>query len=73
MDREVKFKVSQDAGKWLTEKLNGLKAQVTQAETVLQDYKEKENIFLDSEKLSMINQKLLELNSALTMAKNQSH
>src|SRR4030042_3960321 len=57
LDRTVKFQTSHQAGEWLTEKLDSLKEQVTKAENTLQEYKEKQDIYVDSEKMNIINQK----------------
>lgn len=73
---DLKFQAAQDAISWLGKKLGDIKNRLTEAEDILQNFKEKEDIIslgdimsLSTKGDSIIYQKVSELNSALTAAK----
>lgn len=66
---EVRLDASGEAVTWLNERLKVLKQKVESSHMALQRYKEKVKIISFEEKQNIVDQKLAQLNSALTSAK----
>lgn len=76
-DSERRYSASQEALKWLNERLKEVKSELNESEISLQKYKERESIItLENmaaieEKHNIVLQKLAELNTAVTNAKTE--
>jgi len=68
---EFRYRVSAEAGSWLAEEANEQARKVQAAESVLQEFKEKEGLVSIDERRTLVEQRLKDLGSALTAAKTR--
>ena len=68
---EFRYRVSAEAGSWLTDEANEQARKVQAAEAALQEFKEKEGLVSIDERRTLVEQRLKDLGSALTAAKTR--
>lgn len=68
---EVRLDASGEAEMWLSERLKTLKEKVNKSQVALQRYKEKVKIVSFEEKQNIVDQRLLQLNTEVTLAKTK--
>jgi succinoglycan biosynthesis transport protein ExoP len=68
---EFRYRVSAEAGSWLTDEANEQARKVQAAEAALQEFKEKEGLVSIDERRTLVEQRLKDLGSALTASKTR--
>jgi polysaccharide biosynthesis transport protein len=68
---DFRYRVSAEAGSWLTNEANEQGRKVQAAEAALQEFKEKEGLVSIDERRTLLEQRLKDLGSALTAAKTR--